>query len=114
MMAEDRAPSDHVRSLMIQNIVQARRATASFFQLIEKSVSVSPFGETDQTNTFRYCVERNVAACFELSDKLLRAKEFQDVVRLQMEFFQKQLRALQGERNGDPAKMASIIRIPIK
>jgi hypothetical protein len=78
-----------------------------YFQFLEKSIAVSPVGVTDQTKTFRDYVERNVAASFEFSDKLLRAKDFQDVVRMQTEFFQTQLRALnaQSQALGDKAVM---------
>jgi hypothetical protein len=51
-------------------------------------------GATDRTKAFRNYVERSVAASFELSDKILRAKDLQDVLRIQTEFFQKQLQAL--------------------
>jgi len=103
-MAEDKAPSDQVRAMMAQNIEQASRAMTNYFQCLERSMSTSPLGVADQTKTFRDYVERNVAASFEFSDKLLRAKDFKDVVRIQTEFFQTQFRALQSKGNGSPAK----------
>ena len=61
--------------------------------------------ESDRAKTFRAYVERSVAASFELSDKLLRAKDFPDVLHIQTEFFQTQLRALteQSKALGDEA-----------
>ncbi len=79
--------------MMTKNLEQAHQAIANYFQLVEKSIS-SPLGATDQTKTFRNYVERSVAASFGLSDQLLRAKDLQDVVRIQTEFFQTQLKAL--------------------
>src|ERR1700687_2369427 len=96
-MAEDKPPSDTVRSMMAQNIEQARGAMTSYLRILEKQMSKMPLGETDQAKTFRSYVERNVAASFEFSDKLLHAKDFEDVARLQAEFFQTQLRALTEE-----------------
>jgi hypothetical protein len=93
-MAENEMPAEQVRSVMTKNLEQAHGAIANYFQFIEKSISASPFGATDQTKTFRSYVERSVAASFGLSDKLLRAKDFQDVLRIQTEFFQTQLKAL--------------------
>ncbi len=93
-MAENEMPAEQVRSVMTKNIEQAHGAIANYFQLVEKSISASPLGATDQTKTFRNYVERSVAASFGLSDKLLRAKDFQDVLRIQTEFFQTQLKAL--------------------
>jgi hypothetical protein len=73
--------------MMAQNIEQARGAMASYFRILEKNMSKLPLGATDQAKTFRSYVERNVAASFGFSDKLLHAKDFDDVARLQAEFF---------------------------
>ena len=93
-MAENETPADQVRSVMAKNLEQAHGAIANYFQFVEKSISSSPLGATDRTKAFRSYVERSVAASFELSDKILRAKDLQDVLRIQTEFFQKQLQAL--------------------
>ena len=93
-MAENKTPADLARSMMTKNLEQAHQAIANYFQLVEKSISASPLGAPDQTKTFRNYVERSVAASFGLSDQLLRAKDLQDVVRIQTEFFQTQLKAL--------------------
>jgi hypothetical protein len=81
-------------------------------------MSASPLGEADQAKTFRSYVERNVAASFEFSDKLLHAKDFQDIVRIQTEFFQTQLRALteQNKALGDKADTTAsgVLKVPIK
>jgi hypothetical protein len=117
-MAEDKPPSDKTRTIMAQNIEQARGAMASYFRILENQMSKLPLGETDQAKTFRSYVERNVAASFKFSDKLLDAKDFEDVVRLQAEFFQTQLQALTEESKGfgDEASNAAseVINIPIK
>ena len=93
-MAENKTPADHARSMMTKNLEQAHEAITNYFRLVEKSISASPLGAADQTKTFRNYVEQSVAASFGLSDKLLRAKDLQDVLRIQTEFFQTQLKAL--------------------
>jgi phasin len=117
-MAEDKAPADQVRTMMAKNLEQARGAMTSYFQFLENSMSTLPLGATDQVKAFKGYVERNVAASFEFSDKLLRAKDFQDILRIQTEFFQTQLRALteKGKEIGDTAaKPASeVINVPIE
>jgi hypothetical protein len=117
-MAENKTPSDNVRAVMAQNLEQAHKAIANYFELVEKSIASSPLGAADQTKTFRSSVERSVAASFELSDKILRAKDLQDVLRIQTEFFQKQLQALteQSKDLGNAAakKTSEVINIPIK
>jgi hypothetical protein len=117
-MAENEMPAEQVRSVMTKNLEQAHSAIANYFQFVEKSISASPLGATDQTKTFRSYVERSVAASFGLSDKLLRAKDFQDVLRIQTEFFQTQLKALTEQSKdlcGTASKAASdVTHVPIK
>jgi hypothetical protein len=117
-MADNEGPSDAMRSVMASNLEQARLAMTNYFQFVEKSMSASPLGATDQAKTFRRYVERTVAANFELSDRLLRAEDFQDIVRIQAEFFQAQLRALTEQAKDlgvTPTKTtAEVTRIPIK
>ena len=95
--------------MMAHNIEQARGAMTNYFQFLEKSMSASPLGATDQAKTFRSYVERNVAASFEFSDKLLHAGDFQDILRIQTEFFQTQLRTLTAQSNslGDTALLGA-------
>jgi hypothetical protein len=117
-MAENEMFAEQVGSVMTKNLEQAHGAIANYFQFVEKSISASPMGVTDQTKTFRSYVERSVAASFGLSDKLLRAKDFQDVLRIQTEFFQTQLKALTEQSKdicGTATKVASdATRIQIK
>jgi hypothetical protein len=117
-MAESEAPADQMRTVMAKNLEQAHGAIANYFQFIEKSISASPLGTTAQAKTFRSYVERSVAASFGLSDKLLRAKDLQDVLRIQTEFFQTQLEALTEQSNdlcGTATEVASdVTRIPIR
>jgi len=75
-------------------------------------------GTTDQTKTFRSYVERSVAARFGLSDKSLRARDLQEVLRIQTEFFLTQLEALTEQSKdlrGTATEVASeVTRVPIK
>ena len=117
-MAENETPTDQIRSVMTKNLEQAHGAIANYFQLVEKSLSASPLGATDQTTTFKNYVERSVAASFELSDKILRAKDLLDVLRIQTEFLQTQLKALTEQSKdlcGTATKAASdVTRVQIK
>jgi len=101
-MAENETPADQVRSVMTKNLEQAHGASAS------------PLGATDRTKAFRSYMERSVAASFELSDKILRAKDLQDVLRIQTEFLQKQLQVLTEQSNDLGDKKASeVVNISI-
>ena len=54
-------------------------------------------------------MQRNVTATFDLGDKLVQAKDVQDALRIQSEFFQDQMRALtdQARSMGESAMKAA-------
>jgi hypothetical protein len=52
-MAEYEKPSGVVRSLVANNLEQARSAMTNYFQLVEKTMSASPMAESDRAKTFR-------------------------------------------------------------
>ncbi len=57
-------------------------------------MSNAPWGKTDLSEKIKNNAEKNVAAVFEYGHKLISAKDIQDIVRIQTEFMQKQLQAL--------------------
>ena len=64
------------------------------FGLLEKGLSSSPLPIADQAKQFCNFMQRNVTATFDLGDKLTQAKDMQDALKLQSEFFQDQMRSL--------------------
>jgi hypothetical protein len=62
-MAEDETTTDQLRSIMAENFKKAHGALANYFQFVEKNISASPLGATDQTKTFR---KRRTQRCREL------------------------------------------------
>jgi phasin len=54
-------------------------------------------------------MQRNVTATFNLGDKLIQAKDIQDALKIQSEFFQEQTRALtdQAKSMGESAMKAA-------
>ena len=95
-MSKDNRPEGlpDMTAMITQSVEQARGAMTNYFQFLQKSMSASPWGPADQTKTLRSYAERNVAAAFEYADKMIHAKDFQDLMRIQTEFVQKQLQAL--------------------
>ena len=90
----DTKPNDLILSMMTKNLEQARGAMTNYLQFIEKSLSASPLGSSDQVKTLNGYVEKNVAATFDFSERLMHAKDFHDVVRIQTEFLETQFRVL--------------------
>ena len=72
-------------------------------------MSSSPLPIGDQAKQFCDYMERNVTATFDLGDKLVQAKDVQDALRLQSDFFQGQMRALtdQAKSMGETAMKAA-------
>ena len=92
MARDDRPELPDMTAMITQSVEQARGAMTNYFQFLQKSMSASPWGPADQTKTLRSYAERNVAAAFEYADKMIHAKDFQDLMRIQTEFVQSNCR----------------------
>ena len=93
-MADQAMSVEKVRAMMTENLERVRRASDEYFQLLEKGLSSSQLPIAGQAKPFTDFMQRNVAATFELCDKLINAKDPQDALRIQSEFFQTQMRAM--------------------
>jgi phasin len=71
-----------------------RKASAEYFDLLEKGLSSSPLPVADQAKQFCSYLQRNVTATFDLGDRLVQAKDMQEAARIQSEFVQEQMRSL--------------------
>ena len=106
MARDDRPELPDMTAMITQSVEQARGAMTNYFQFLQKSMSASPWAGADQTKTLRSYAERNVAAAFEYADKLIHAKDFQELMRIQTEFVQKQMQAL-GEQTKELGETAA-------
>lgn len=66
-------------------------------------------GDTDLNKKLKSYAEQNIAAAFELAQKLTRANNLQDLVQIQTEFMQTQLKSLseQAKDLGETATKAA-------
>jgi hypothetical protein len=96
-------PFDAVREMMIENLEKAQKATQSYVDLIMRGF---PNANEEQISTFKAYIDRQVAANHDFVEKLLRAKDFQEAVRIQVEYFQSQLRAAAEDATKIGAKIA--------
>ena len=90
---ESKNPFDAVRSMMEDNLQQVGNATKTYLDLLQKSMLAVPNANEDQISAFRAYIERQVAANQAFVGKLVRAKDIQEAVQIQVEFFQSQMRA---------------------
>ncbi len=94
-----------ISTTMAQSMEQARKAIDNYLQFLQKNMSASPWARTALNEKLKSFAERNVSTAFAFADKLIKAKDFEDLVRIQTEFVQTQLQALseQAEDVGETA-----------
>ena len=107
-MADINSSAEGVRAMLAESNGRLRKASAEYFALLEKGLASSPLPVADQAKQFCDQLQRNVTATFDLGDKLVQAKDVQDALRIQSEFFQDQMRALtdQSRMMGESAMKA--------
>ena len=93
-MSDANLSADKVRTMLAEANGRLRKASAEYFELLEKGLSSSQLPIADQAKQFCGFMQRNVTATFDLGDKLINAKDIQDAVRIQSDFFQEQMRSL--------------------
>ncbi|MGD9543681.1 MAG: phasin [Methylocystis sp.] len=90
-----------VRDFAEKSVEQARKAFENFAGAAQKALDTSsdmPFGlpaAKEVSNKALSFAEANVNAAFDLAQKLVHAKDPQEVFKLQSEFVQAQLHAIQ-------------------
>lgn len=93
-MSDVNLSADKIRAMLVEANGRLRKASAEYFDLLEKGLSSSPLPVADQAKQFCDYMQRNVTATFDLGDKLLQAKDMQEAIKIQSEFFQDQMRSL--------------------
>ena len=93
-MAKDEKPSEDLSTVAGHTMKQARGAMENYLNFFQKSMSASPWAGTELNKKVTDYAQQNVDTAFEFAQKLTQAKDLQDVVRIQTEFFQSQLNSL--------------------
>ena len=93
-MAEINASVEGMRASLTEALERVRKANNEYFELLEKGLNSSPLPIANQAKEFCSFMRRNVTATFDLGDRLIQAKDVQDALKLQADFFQEQMRAL--------------------
>jgi len=109
-MADAANPFEAVQAMMLENLERVQSATQSYMDTFEKAMRGVPGANDDQITTFKAYVERKVAANRDFAEKLLRAKDFQEAFRIQVEYFQSQLKAAAEDAHQLGTKMASSLK----
>jgi len=106
-MGEAANPFEAVRAMMLENLEKVQSATQSYMDTVEKAMRGLPGANDEQIATFKAYIERKVAANRDFVEKLLRAKDFQEAVRIQVEYLQSQLKAAAEDASQIGTKIAS-------
>jgi phasin len=99
-MADQVVSAEKVRAILSENLERVRKASDEYFQMLEKGLGSSQLPIADHAKQFTDLMQRNVALTFDLCDKLIKANDAQDAMRIQAEFFQAQMRAMTDQAKG--------------
>ena len=92
-MADQANPFEAVRAMMLENLAKVQGATQNYIDMVEKALRGFPGANENQRTTFKAYLERQAAANRDFVEKLLRANDFQEALRIHVEYFQSQLKA---------------------
>ena len=106
-METEKDPFEAVRAMMHENLDKVGAATQSYLDIFQKTMLGLPGANEEQIGTFKAYIERQVAANRDFGERLLRAKDFQEAFRIQVEYFQAQLKGAASDAAQIGAKMAS-------
>lgn len=108
-MANVDMSADKINAMLSETLERLRKASAEYFDLLEKGLSSSPMPGAAQAKQLCDHMQRQVTAAFDLGDKLMKAKDMQDAAKIQTDFFQNQMRLLtdQAKSMGEAAMKAA-------
>ena len=93
-MAKNDKPTEDLSTVAGQTMKQARGAMENYLEFFQKSMSASPWAGTELSKKMTDYAQQNVATAFGFAQKLTQAKDLQDLVRIQTEFLQTQMKSL--------------------
>ena len=105
-MADQANPFEAVQAMMLKNLELVQSATQSYLDTVEKAMLGLPGAKEDQIADFKAYLERKVATNRDFVERLLRAKNFQEAIRIEVEYFQSQLKAAAADASQIGSKMA--------
>lgn len=98
---DDAEPTQDLRSLNAQNLEQARQAVDGLLSAAQAAIrsmddraATARKGATDLSRAMMQFAQRNIASSFELAQKLMRAKDVDEMRSLQTEYIKAQTQAL--------------------
>ena len=84
---EAQNPFEAVRTMMLANLEKMGGPTQRYLDMVETTMRGFPGANQEQIGAFKAYIERQVAANRDFVEKLLHAHDFQEVFRIQVEYF---------------------------
>jgi len=94
IMAKDTKPSEDLSTMASQTMKQASGAMENYLNFFQKTMLASPWAGAELNKKVADYAQQNVATAFGFAQQLTQAKDLQDVVRIQTEFLQTQMKSL--------------------
>jgi hypothetical protein len=90
-MSTETNPFDAIRTIMLDNLGKVESATKNYLDLVQKTMLSVPNANETQVTAFRSYLDRQLAANQAFASKLVGAKDLQEAVKIQVEYFQSQM-----------------------
>jgi hypothetical protein len=94
-MAKDSSPLQNLnveaKQAIERTVKQTEGAMDNYFNLLQQTMSVTPWGKTDFGEKLKTFTEQNIAAAHHHIQKLSQTRDFQDFIKIQTEYMQTQL-----------------------
>lgn len=91
---DSKTPTQDMSAMVSQGVEQARTAMENYLKFFQNNMSASPWAGTELNQKLTDYARQNVDTAFRLAQNLTQAKDVRDMVRIQTEYFQSQLKAL--------------------
>jgi hypothetical protein len=89
-MAKDSSPLQNKQAIE-QTMKQTEGAMDNYLNLLQQTMSATPWGKTDFSEKLKSFTEQNITAAHHHIQKLSQARDFQDFITIQTEYMQTQL-----------------------
>jgi hypothetical protein len=111
-MGNEANPFEAVQAMMLENLAKVQSATQSYIDTVAKAMQGLPGANVEQITTFKAYLERQAAANRDFVEELLRAKDFQEAFRIQVTYFQSQLKAAAEDASQIATKLTGSFKNP--
>lgn len=85
-------PFETVRTVMLDNVDKMENAIKGYLDLMQKAMLSMPNANESQIATFRAYLDRQLGANQVFVSRLVSAKNLQEAMQIQVEYFQSQMR----------------------